>query len=254
MKPRFYTDNEGPIEENESMAWEKAVELSREIEEEVDEITILIHTKKNTGYIDRVFGRESVDRLFKGTVIAYEGGPKVKLETLKTYDSTTYNVRDRKRILLSYGLDSEELFHYDHDVTIRAIVGHQWQQGGVKAWAEAWGAIDLISGNQAISEGSLDAVVKEAFKALTSVVNMTTGISNYHDNNRCKTYLRALHKYNYELDSIGIKKFLITELDWEGKHADDVIKLINTLNEGRYFQGGEKTGLRQYIKNWKSRI
>lgn len=254
MKPRFYTSNEGPTERNESIAWEKAIDLSRGIGG-IDEITILIHTKRNTGYIDRVFGREFIDRLFRGAVIAYEGGPRVKLETLKTYDSTIYSVRNYKRILLSYGLDSKELFHYDHDVTISAIVAHQWQVGGVKSWAEAWGAVDLLSGEQANSEeDALDAVVKEAFTSLTKVINLTTGIANHYDNNRCKTYLRALHTYKYKLDPEGIRKLLITELGWQGKHVEEVIKLVNTLNEGRYFQGGEKNGLQQYIKNWKSRI
>lgn len=74
------------------------------------------------------------------------------------------------------------------------------------------------------------------------------------DNDRCKTYLRALNKYNYELNPIKIKSYLVANLNWDNRHAEDVIKLIEKLNSGSYFMGGEKTGLQNHIKRWKSRI
>lgn len=98
-----------------------------------------------------------------------------------------------------------------------------------------------------------DKVVQEAFNDLSQSINMSTGITHPMDNEQCKTYLRALHKYDYELNSIIIFSYLTTELNWEADNANDVIKLNDKLNSGGYFMGGSKTGLQNYVKDWKSR-
>ena len=48
-----------------------------------------------------------------------------------------------------------------------------------------------------------------------------------------------------------IFSYLSAELNWESDDAKDVIKLIDKVNSGVYFQGGAKTGLKSYIKRWK---
>ena len=82
---------------------------------------------------------------------------------------------------------------------------------------------------------------------------MTTGIHHFMDKELCKTYIRALNKYDYELNSKEIFSFLTTELNWKSDNANDVIKLIDKINSGGYFTGGAKTGLQYHIKRWKSK-
>ena len=49
----------------------------------------------------------------------------------------------------------------------------------------------------------------------------------------------------------AVVSYLVTELGWTSSHANDVGKLITTLNDGGFFRGGEKTGLQFHYKRWK---
>ena len=60
-----------------------------------------------------------------------------------------------------------------------------------------------------------------------------------------------IYKYESELNAHSVVSYLFAELGWTSSHANDVGKLITTLNEGRYYKGGEKTGLQVYYKRWK---
>ncbi len=246
-KLRFYTENIGPIVENEKITLQKAFQLVEEIDE-IQEITLLIPTQSTTGYFERIFGTDRIKGLFTGKYKVFNGGPRLKIETTKT-------IRDNniKRILVSFGLSSDKLFNYDGFSSVAAIIGHQEYKDGLKDWAEAWGAEEILSGTIKLKSSNLDKVVKCAFDDLSAVINISTGITHSMDEMMCKTFLRALHKYGYDLNEKDISSYLITEKGWDSKHAKDVIKLISKLNSGSYFQGGQKTGLQNFTKNWKSR-
>lgn len=251
-KKRFYTNCIGANAEIEMIALKKAVSLSKEIEN-IEQITILIHTKQNIYYIERTLGFDTIDSLFKGSKRAYSNGPILKIETLRTYPKS-FGWKEKNIVLLSFGLDSKDLFKFDDDEGIKAIVAHQFMKDGVKEWAKAWNALELVGNIKATETDLPNEVVKEAFDELSVLINIQTGILNTIDNNFCKTFLKALYKYDYELDSTKIKSYLITKLGWKNKHADDVVKLIDKLNSGSYFQGGEKTGLKKHIKRWEKSV
>ena len=80
---------------------------------------------------------------------------------------------------------------------------------------------------------------------------MSTGIHHPMDNERAKTYIRSLHKYESELNPDSVRSYLVKDLHWDTQDAEDIVKLIETLNDGKYFQGGEKKGLQVYYKRWK---
>ena len=80
---------------------------------------------------------------------------------------------------------------------------------------------------------------------------MSTGISHSSDDKLAKTYLRALAKYGYLLNEIEIESYLIKQLGWTKDHANDLLEIINKINNGRSFQGGDKTELKRHINRWK---
>jgi len=241
---RYYNNNTGPIKENESSAVQKALEICNEVGD-IEEIILLIHTKRQTTYIERVFEMSNVNKLFSNTIIDPKF-PPFRIETIKTFSSDYPS----KKIVIAFGLRSSELYKYDDFQNIYALIAHQWVEPDVKDWAEKWGAINIETG-QAIESIELpDLIVQTAFKDLTSSINMSTGIVHSSDNALCKTFIRALKKYNYELNSKKIYAFLTKNLNWDYDDANDVIKLIDKVNSGGYFQGGEKTGLKYYIKRW----
>jgi hypothetical protein len=244
-KERFYTENIGPIKQNEVASVRKAVEICQ-ANTEINEITLLIHTKNNTGYIERVFTGANIKSLFNGAKIDNDL-PLLKIETVKTLEDSYH----KKRVLVAFGMRSDELFKYDDFESILAIIAHQWNENGVKEWAQTWAAREILSDIPARKMNLPHKVVQEAFNDLTNSINMSTGITHFMDEELCKTYLRALDKYEYALNSKEISAYLITELEWKSDDVKDVIKLIDKLNSGGYFKGGDKTGLQNHIKRWK---
>jgi len=241
---RYYNNNSGPIKENETSAVHKALEICLKAGD-IDEIILLIHTKRQTNYIKRVFEMRNVNKLFSNTIIDPKF-PPFRIETIKTFNSDYPS----KKIVIAFGLRSDELYKYDDFDNIYALIAHQWMKGDVNNWASKWGAINIDT-NEPIEIIDLPPlVVQNAFSALTESINMSTGITHPSDNSLCKTYIRALNKYNYEMNSNKVYAYLTKNLNWDYDDAKDVIKLIDKINSGGYFQGGEKTGLKYYIKNW----
>ena len=244
---RYYNNNQGPTKENEMLALKKALEICNE-KGNIEEIVLLIHTKNNTGYIERIFETRNVKKFFNGVKID-ANYPPLRIETIRTFNDDYQS----KKILVAFGLRSEELYKYDDFESIVAIIAHQWVEPDVQDWAKTWGAIDL-STNEPIAKIDLPSqVVQNAFTNLSNSINMSSGITNPFDNDRCKTYIRALKKYDYEMNSQEIFSFLTTQLNWDSDNAKDVIKLIDKVNTGSYFKGGSKTGLQNHIKRWKSK-
>lgn len=246
-KIRYYNNNTGPIKEAEVLAFKKALQLCKEMEN-ISEVVLLVHTKNNTGYLERIFGTRNLNLYFKGIRLdpTY---PVFKIETVRTFSDSW----KRSIILVCFGLRSDELSKYEDFESVKAIIAHQWKDPDVQNWAKSWGAINLDSEEKIKKMPFPNEVAQEAFNDLSNSINMSTGITHPMDEEKCKTYLRALYKYNYRLDPAEIFAYLTTELNWESNHANDVIKLINKLNSGGYFTGGAKTGLQNYIKDWRSR-
>ena len=120
-------------------------------------------------------------------------------------------------------------------------------------WVRRWNAKEITGKKEEKADASVSEVVKVALAELTSSINMSTGIVNPFDNSLAKTYIRALHKYESGLKEEAVVSYLVTELGWTSAHANDVGKLIATLNQGRYFVGGERTGLQEHYKRWKEK-
>ncbi len=244
-KKRYYNDNVGPIKKNELLAFKKALELCDEIGD-ITQIILLVHTKSNTGSLERIFDTRNLKKFFCGVKI-YSDYPPLKIETVKTFNDDWQG----KKILVAFGLDSKELYKYDDYKNISVIIAHQWSKDSLKDWAKCWGAINLKTGTKIEKNALPNKVVQQAFIDLTNSINMSTGITHPMDEERCKTYIRALK--NYELNSVEIFSFLTAELHWNSENAKDVITLIDKVNSGEYFKGGEKTGLQNHIKRWESK-
>lgn len=89
-KYRYYVDTHGVDDLAVKQALSQAIEF-RKSDSSIKQIVFLIHTKDNTGYLERVFGVEKLKALFGGTIQSYENGPFFKIETLKTIKDNSYN-------------------------------------------------------------------------------------------------------------------------------------------------------------------
>lgn len=240
---------------NDDEAYDKAFRFSAKLikdKNELNSIIFLVSSKNNTGWLDRLFGEKTVKQLFNGAV---SNGIQIKIETIKTYKN---NYGNSTEVVICCGLNSEEIFKAQDYRQVDTIIAIPWLKENTQSWINTAKAIKINDDLTIHNEESNDypeptQIVKEAFRELTSVINTSTGISHYMDNARAKTYIRALHKYEVELNSDIVCSYLVTELGWQVRHSNDIRKLIDTLNSGKFFQGGDKTGLQNHYKRWKNK-
>lgn len=251
MDTKYYFDTEG----NDDAAYQKAMQFACELaisDSEISRIILLIHTKHNTGWFQRLFGEEIVNKMFSGYKFS-DCPATVKFETKITYRHSQYG--NRSHVVICCGLDSEDIFKIDDYYSVKYIIAIPWLKKLTDKWIKTWNAKE-ISGKKGIDSSYPEPspIVKHALKELSGIINMSTGISHWMDNDRAKTYIRSLHKYEQELNSDAVRSYLVRDLHWDTQDAEDVVKLIDTLNKGKYFQGGEKKGLQNYYKRWKKEV
>jgi len=248
MNTKFYIDTEANDDDAYQLAMSFACELSKK-DSDIENVILYIHTKRNTGWFDRLYGPETVKKLFKGA--RFNDCPALfKFETKLTYKSSMYS--NSTDIVICCGIDSEDILKIDNYSSVKYIIAIPWLRELTEKWIRTWNAVE-ISGKGSSNDNYPEptCIVKKAMEHLTNTINMSTGIHHPMDNDRAKTYIRALHKYESELNADIVGAYLVRELNWSTEHAKDVEKLINTLNNGKYFKGGERKGLQNYYKRWK---
>lgn len=245
-KQRFFIATQGNDDEAYREAMYFACQLANE-DPEIKRVILLTYTKQNTGWLDRLFDEATVKKLFSGMKFK-DCIPTFKIETLRTYNKG-YSPEE---VVITLGLDSEEVLKIDGYHSIKAIIAVPWLEDGLQKWVQTWNPKELRGNQQAVaSYPAPSCIVKKALESLTGAINRSTGINHPMDEARAKTYIKALHKNEPVLNADIVGSYLVSKLGWETRHAKDVEKLINTLNTGKYFQGGEKTGLQLHYKRWK---
>jgi len=252
MNTRYYFDTELNDDEAYGLAFHFAKYIA-ENDAKMKRIIYLVGSKNSTGWLDRLYGSDTVKRLHKGMI---SGQFSVKIETLRTYRNNYGNASD---IVISCGIDSKELFQVEDYRNVGYIIAIPWLKDNIKSWVATKRPSILEQTDKGIVVKEPDTIdinpiIKEAFKELTSVINNSTGINHPSDNSRAKTYVKSLFKYEDNLDPDLICSYLVNELQWDVRHANDIRKLIDTLKNGKYFVGGEKTGLQHHYKRWKENL
>lgn len=253
MNNRYYIDTHGNDDGAYDSAYKFALKLAKQ-ESNIKKIIFLVATKNNTGWLDRLYGEKTVKQLFKGI---RKDVLLLKIETIKTYSDSYSNSTD---VVIACGLNSKEIFKVEDYRNVAYIIAIPWLKELTQSWITTKNPSILnIDQKEIVAENKTDipkpsSIIQEAFIELTKVINTSTGISHDMDNNRAKTYIRTLYKYEPELNSDLVCSYLVNELSWEVRHSNDVRKLIDTLNAGKYFIGGDKTGLQHHYKRWKNNV
>ena len=256
MSNKYYVDIEqdGFNKKAYAKAFVFAEELAKQ-DSSVKRIVCYIHTKTNIGYFEPFFEQRFIKRLFEGNVIVSGFTVPLTIATQITYAKSQY-VSSSNDIVIAFGMDLEDLEVLDDYYCVKYIIAVPWLKDKTMPWVRRWNAEEISGKNTSpsASASSLSDVAKVAFKDLTDSINMSTGISHPYDNSQAKTYIRALYKYEPSLQAEAVVSYLVTELGWTSMYANDVGKLISTLNHGRDFRGGTKTGLQVYYKHWKDKV
>lgn len=254
MKNRYYVEieHDGYDEKAYLQVFKFSLQLSK-IDRDIKRIVCYIHTKRNIGYFNQIFDDGTIKKLLAGNVLVNPFQLPLTIQTKSTYSLNKYH-NSNHDLVLAFGMDKEDLEVLDDYAGIEYIVAIPWLRDKTAPWIERWEAKEITGKENNKKVSHLSGIVKIAFTELSAVINKSTGITHPMDNGRAKTYIRALHKYEPELNADAVVSFLVTELGWTSAHANDVGNLISKLNEGRYFQGGDKTGLQNHYKRWKGKL
>ncbi|RLJ77346.1 hypothetical protein [Pedobacter alluvionis] len=244
----YYVDSEL----NDDSAYKQAMKFACELAEKdpnVKRVILLASTKKTVSWLERAFSDKIVKDLFKG--LKFEGcKPLYKIETVQTYKQQ-YSAQD---IIITMAIDDKDVLPLNDMHSVIAIIAIPWQKSGLKQYLETWNPIDIRSNKNFKSEiAQPNCIVIKALEQLTNSINLSNGINHPSDNTRAKTTVLALHKYETSLDADLVKSYLTRVLHWENDVADELAGLIRTLNAGKFFKGGDRTGLQNHYKGWKQK-
>ena len=249
MSNKFYYDTEG----NDDAAYSFAMQYASKIANndlDIERIVLLSHTNHNTGWFDRLFGREIVKQLLRG--IKFEDCRVIYQFVSKArYKNQSFKNQD---IVICCALDSKDILKLDEMESTRYIIAIPWLKADILKWVKTWNAIEISGKSDGIMIFEPSEIVKIAMKDLTESINMSTGIGHPSDNDRAKTYIRTLYKYENELNADTVGAYLVRELNWRPSNSKEIEYLINKLNEGSYFKGGDKTGLKYHYKRWQKKV
>lgn len=223
------------------------------IDTEVKRVVCYIQEKSSIGYFDGILDGKTVQSLLNGNVRLDPFSVPLTIKTKITYSANqcySYN----SDLVLAFGMGLKDLEVIDDYPCVKYIVAIPWIKDNALPWVERWKADEIAGKKTELAPHVLSDVVKVAFSDLSSTINMSTGISNKYDNDLAKTYIRALHKYEPDLEEGPVVSYLITELGWTSSHANEVGRLIKVLKDGRSFHGGETKGLRQYYQYWLGKV
>lgn len=242
---RYYIDTHG----NDDEAYREAIQFAIALANDnttIKKVILLVGTKTQTTCFDRLFGREIEKKLFTG--VKFQGSDVLfKFETKITFKD---NDADGSVIVISCGLNADDLYKIDDYYSISSIIAIPWLQEKFLPWIKTWNPQEL-RGNQTEVLPEPTNAVQEGMRRLTRAVNMSTALTHPSDEELAKTYIRALHKYEVSLDTEVVSRFLKVTLGWDARTAEKIEKWIDALNNGKSFKGGAKTGLKNIYKQWQ---
>jgi len=243
QRERYYIPAHGPDKAAVTATIKKAIERSNALPD-VGRIVFLTYDLKNTQWLEEQFGHDAAKKLKEGGTFKSTAAIG-KFDSVKTYKSKGND------IVIAFCLRSDNLLLVDDSYDISAMFVIPWINEDIEKWKRITNAINITDNVTSASYDQPPCEVRQALQNLTKTINTSTGITNPSDSDLAKTYLRALNKAGFALNALNIESYLIKDLNWSKVHSDELLEIINKINAGKSFQGGDKTGHKYHIDRWK---
>lgn len=251
MNNKFYANVQGPVPEAIVACLKKANEIIAN-DSEVNLIVLYSYTKNNFNTVAQVLGADNVNRMFSQPLRFQKISRPIQCMTERTYNEW----QQRANIVICCHMDAKAVQKVDDFRSAKYVMAVSWLKDKLDDWVLRWNA-ECIYGDKIDKENIEDESLSLLRIALKEMDVRMFGSKDFHhpdDENTCKTYIRTINKYMPEVSSSQITNILVTELGWLNGSASQVGELLNRLKNGRTFRGGDKTGLAQYFKGWKSKL
>lgn len=226
---RLYIDTEGPgaTELRPAFSW-----FLRQIANSADRRGLLAVPGKGnltgTG-IETVLGTTTVKNLSKNNRVRVQG---LTIELM----TERINPRFWSGPVLAVYAGDRLLDMVDSLETPSKILFVPWLRKEGQAWARMWSARELGSTDEPPARQFSNPTVRAALESLTDSVNLSTGLAHSSDRDAAIQMFRLLHDAGEQFDPEETRSWLISELDWEPRHANEVRNVANGVLTGKKFR------------------
>lgn len=218
------------LDSHDPVAWQAALAFADKICTDggasVRNVVLLVHTKNQLAQTDlaRFIGTAQAKLLNRGEALNLPSGAKLRCETLKTL-----SYMSAKTVVIVYWADMGILDHADGLKNLAGIVAVPDFPDGADQWESRWNP--TLYGRPAKSAAPAllaDPTIEKALEALTTRVNLATGLGHPRDKDYAKETLRILRCHNHKADPDKIKSWAITR-GWRPKDAGELAALADKI-------------------------
>ena len=221
-----------PNRVNQVLAIEKAIGFAKKMSKESGkDIVFLVPNKKNVRYsnIGEALGLENAQRLVKNDYLLLGNDQKLVLHSQATFKS--YMMGDV--IILGILPTKKMLDEIDGATSAYAVIIVPYLDDEVSEWISTWNPKMLGEEREStISENSIDPIVSVALKALTSQVNLSSGLTHTLDRHSAIDLFKILKKENIYFDPNEVKIWA-KQNGWTVDGANDLYKIAKDISEGK---------------------
>ena len=220
MTNRFLFKNEGPNDQVIVNALRHASEISTQSNNK--SIHIIFPHKANFEstnlgkIINQIFGAGSAKKLCKG-------------ETLGNLDfilPSKISFNNSSGTILAIYCTPDDMNKIDSNSSANSIIFVSYLLEEADIWENTWynNGLDIIHGEPSQQIEILSEEITSALKRLTSIVNLSTGLTHPSDQKHAQRIFKELQEKGYKADEQAVANWAIAN-GWNASHLSDLKKL-----------------------------
>lgn len=152
-------------------------------------------------------------------------------------------------IVVALGLKSDELFYFEDKANSKFIVAVPWLDPEIEKWCRITNALESLTLAPSPHYAEPVCIVMRALIDMSSI-NKTSIPFHESDQNRVKTYFKALHDNKMELEESVIESYLYKTLNWTKRSIDEAFIILSAIKEGRHIKG-QVGDTRGFFTKWQ---
>ena len=251
MKNRYHINTYGNDDEAYGEAVRYACDYANSNKNEEFEIIFLISKMGSTGWIERLFGENEAKDMING--VSYNDC-RASIKTITQRNFSNYCSADGSKLIVFIpGANMNKIRIVEDHFEVETIIAIPWLDSAIDDWIKGHYPQELRGVENTKYCQELNPILKFALDNLTNSINFNTGISHPDDNYKAKTTVLVLTKYQNDLNASQIESYLV-DSNWKALYAKELCDLIRTIQSGKSFKGGSRSGLEQKYNFWKKSV
>ncbi|WP_107867204.1 hypothetical protein [Neisseria subflava] len=220
MKNRFLFKNQGPDDEVLVKALRYAIEVSSKSNDK--NIHLVLPQKSNFEstnlgkIIDQIFGAGSAKKLCKGETI---GNLDFILPSKVSFNNSSGTI-------LAIYCTPDDMNKIESNSSANSIIFVSWLLEEADIWESTWynNGLNIVHGEPSQQIEILPEEITSALKRLTSIVNLSTGLTHPLDKKHAQRIFHELQEKGCKADEQAVANWAIAN-GWNARHLDDLKKL-----------------------------